>query len=202
MMSSLRVRRPTTHSSNKAANLPRATTEVQHSTATWFPRGAWKQWIPALIWIGVITMESTDIFSSEHTGSVLYVIATRILGPVSPIAFDLWHHYLRKTGHFVAFALLSYLLFRAWRATLPFRGWGLWSLAWARVSLLMSVMVATLDEWHQTTIPSRTGNFGDVVLDTSAALTAQLLLWWILRKRTASRRPTTKDHPLILNTDD
>ena len=200
-MSSLPVRRPTTRWSKKAANLSESTTEVAQSTGTWFPSGAWKQWIPALIWIGVITVESTDMFSSEHTGSVLYVIATRILGPVSPVAFDIWHHYVRKTGHFVGFAVLSYLLFRAWRATLPLRGIGLWSLAWARVSLLMSVMVATLDEWHQTTIASRTGNFADVVLDSSAALAAQLVLWWFLRKRAAYRYPAT-DERVTANPED
>jgi VanZ family protein len=156
--------------------------EAQHSTRTWFPPGAWKQWIPALIWIGVIAVESTDLFSSEHTGSVLYVIATRILGPVSPVEFDQWHHDLRKLGHFIGFAVLSYLLFRAWRATLPLRGIGVWSMAWARVALLVSVMVATLDEWHQTLLPSRTGNFGDVVLDSTAALVMQIVLWLVLRR--------------------
>jgi hypothetical protein len=90
-------------------------------------------------------------------------------------------------------------LFRAWRATLPLRGIGLWSLAWARVSLLMSVMVATLDEWHQTTIASRTGNFGDVVLDSSAALAAQLVLWWILKKRAPSACPATNEQRVAAN---
>lgn len=164
--------------------MAQSTNEVEQPACTWFPSGAWKQWIPALIWIGVITMESTEMFSSEHTGSVLLAIATKILGPVSPAALDIWHYYLRKAGHFVGFAMLSYLLFRAWRATLPLRGLGLWSISWARAAFLVSVMVATLDEWHQTTIPSRTGNLHDVILDGVAALTAQIFLWFLLRKRT------------------
>jgi VanZ family protein len=163
--------------------LPQATTEYQSATRAWFPAGAWKQWIPALIWIAIITFESTDLFSSEHTSSALYSVITQVFGPVSPLAFDIWHHYLRKVGHVVAFFILSYLLFRAWRATLPARGSGLWALPWARVSLLMSVMVATLDEWHQSTIPSRTGNFHDVILDSTAALAAQIFLWLLLRKK-------------------
>ena len=171
--------------------MPESTLEAEPTTRRWFPKGAWKQWVPALIWIAIITIESTDLLSSEHTGSLLYSLATRVLGPVSPLVFELWHHLLRKTGHFVGFFVLSYLLFRAWRATLPLRGMGLWSLPWARVSLLTSMMVATLDEWHQSTIPSRTGTFRDVLLDTAAALVAQVMLWLLLRNRkTRGVQPT------------
>jgi len=167
--------------------LPQSATESQPVTRKWFPLGAWKQWIPALIWIAIITFESTDLFSSEHTGSVLYSVISRVFGPVNPLAFDIWHHYLRKAGHVVGFFVLSYLLFRAWRTTLPLRGAGFWSLPWARISFLMSVMIATLDEWHQSTIPSRTGTFHDVVLDSAAAATAQLVLWLVLRRRSSAR---------------
>ncbi len=163
--------------------MPETTIEVRPTTRTWFPAGAWKQWIPALIWIAIITVESTDLLSSANTGSLLYAILTRLFGTINPATFEIFHHFSRKTGHFVGFFVLSYLLFRAWRATLPLRGIGLWSLPWARVSFLMSVMVATLDEWHQTTIPSRTGTFRDVILDSTAAFTTQLLLWLLLRRK-------------------
>jgi VanZ family protein len=165
--------------------------EAERTARRWFPKGAWKQWVPALIWIAIITIESTDLLSSEHTSNLLYAFATSVLGPVSPLVFELWHQLLRKAGHFVGFFVLSYLLFRAWRATLPLRGTGPWSLPWARVSLLTSMMVATLDEWHQSTIPSRTGNFPDVLLDSGAALVAQIVLWLLLRNRkTPGVQPT------------
>jgi VanZ family protein len=43
--------------------------------------------------------------------------------------------------------------------------------------------VASLDEWHQSFIPSRTGRWQDVVLDTSAGIATQILilLWGIHR---------------------
>jgi VanZ family protein len=50
----------------------------------------------------------------------------------------------------------------------------------------MTALVASLDEWHQTFIPSRTGRWQDVVLDSSAALTIQVLLWMILRRRSTA----------------
>jgi VanZ family protein len=44
----------------------------------------------------------------------------------------------------------------------------------------MSALVASLDEWHQTFIPSRTGVFSDVILDSCAALIAQVLIFLFL----------------------
>ena len=58
---------------------------------------------------------------------------------------------------------------------------------WAAIAFFMSVVVASLDEWHQTFLPSRTGLFSDVVLDSTAALVAQVVImilesWWSGRR--------------------
>jgi VanZ family protein len=44
----------------------------------------------------------------------------------------------------------------------------------------MSALVASMDEWHQTFLPSRTGAISDVMLDSCAALTAQVLIFLYL----------------------
>jgi len=49
----------------------------------------------------------------------------------------------------------------------------------------MTALVASLDEWHQTHLSQRTGSLHDILLDSTAALVAQMLLFAILR----SRRP-------------
>ena len=156
-------------------------TEIPNSIRR-IARDAWKDWLLAGLWLALIAIESTDMLSSEHTGSALYYWLTRLFGPVNPLAFDIWHFYLRKAGHVSGYAILSYLLFRAWRATLPRFGF-LWSFRWARISLSMTVLVATLDEWHQTFIPSRTGSLRDVLLDSIAGFAAQVLIWLFLRNR-------------------
>jgi VanZ family protein len=48
--------------------------------------------------------------------------------------------------------------------------------------VLGTLLVASLDEWHQTFLPSRTGRWQDVVLDTSAGIAAQVLLSLFFRK--------------------
>ena len=140
-----------------------------------------KAWIAAALWISLIAVESTDWLSAEHTGRFLYPLFHFLLG-MDLARFESVHHYLRKMGHFVGYFALSALLFRAWKNTLHVPGAG-WALRWAGIALAMTVMVASLDEWHQTFIPSRTGRFADVVLDSSAALTAQILIFLFILSR-------------------
>lgn len=137
-------------------------------------------WIPALIWLGIIAIESTGLLSSENTGRFLYPLLHFLFG-VDPLRFALWHFLLRKSGHVVGYGILSVLLFRAWRATIPVLKHSRWSMVWARVALFMTALVASLDELHQSFLPSRTGTIRDVLLDSAAGLAAQVVLFFALR---------------------
>lgn len=129
-------------------------------------------------------MESSNLGSSEHTSRILYPIFHYLFG-MGPQRFEVLHVILRKTGHFVGYATLSILLFRSWRGTFP-RLSTRWCLQWAMLAFVCTALVASLDEFHQTFLPSRTGMFRDVVLDSTAALVAQILIFLILRKRNAA----------------
>jgi VanZ family protein len=145
-----------------------------------------KVWMAAGLWMAVIAIESTDYLSAEHTSRILYPLLHYLFN-LDLVHFRVWHHYLRKIGHFAGYFILSVLLFRAWKATLrlPLS----WALRWATIALFMSALVASLDEWHQTFIPSRTGAFRDVVLDSIGALTAQLLIFLYWRRRSMRPHP-------------
>jgi VanZ family protein len=138
-----------------------------------------KTWVAALLWIGLIAIESTDWLSAEHTSRILYPLLHFLIG-LDPAGFAVVHHYIRKCGHFVGYFTLSFFLFRAWRATLRLPWAPRWALRWAAIAFFMSALVASLDEWHQTFIPSRTGRISDVMLDSIAALTAQVLIFLYL----------------------
>jgi VanZ family protein len=135
-----------------------------------------KEWIAAALWLGLIAIESTNYFSADNTSRILYPICHFFTG-VDPVRFVVWDYYIRKVGHFVGYFGLSLLLFRAWRATLPLADKPRWSIRWAKISFFMTVLVASLDEWHQTYLISRTGTVRDVLLDSSAAFGAQILLF-------------------------
>lgn len=142
-----------------------------------------KAWIAAALWLGVIATESTNLGSSDNTSRILYPLLHFVVG-LDPFSFETWHFYIRKSGHFIGYFTLSWLLFRAWRVTLPAAN-AKWSIQWAAIAFFMTAFVASLDEWHQTYLPSRTGALRDVLLDSVAALVAQtvIFLWFYGRDR-------------------
>jgi VanZ family protein len=138
-----------------------------------------KAWIAAVLWLIVIAIESTAMLSAHNTGRILYPILHFLFG-LDRVHFGYWHFYIRKSGHVFGYGTLSILLFRAWRATLPAPNNVRWTFRWANIAILGTALVASLDEWHQSFIPSRTGTVRDVVLDTCAGIAAQVLvLLWL-----------------------
>ena len=140
-----------------------------------------KVWIAAGLWLGIIIAESTKWGGSGNTGHILYPLLHFLFG-MGRTRFEIWHPVIRKTGHFVGYFILSLLLFRAWRATLPQPRVRVWWLTWARIAWMMATLVACLDEWHQAYTPGRGSSVHDVLLDSSGALLAQIILWLVLRK--------------------
>ena len=141
---------------------------------------ALKTWIAAVLWLIVIAIESSTYLSAHNTSKFLYPLLHFLFG-INRVGFEPWHFYIRKSGHVIGYALLSVLLYRAWRATLPVAKDPKWTIRWATVALLGTALVASLDEWHQSYLPTRTGRWQDVVLDTSAGVGAQILIFLFLR---------------------
>jgi VanZ family protein len=139
-----------------------------------------RAWWPAFVWIGLISFESTGFFSSQNTGHVLYTLWARLFGPIDLSTFLVFHRFLRKTGHVVGYGVLSLLLLRGWRATFR-RAYALLRRT-ALLSWLGTAFVASMDEWHQSLIPSRTGTWRDAVLDSAAGLVFLLAAYFWLRR--------------------
>ena len=135
-----------------------------------------KAWIAAILWLIVIAIESSAYLSAHNTSRILYPLLHFLFG-MNHASFEHWHFYIRKGGHVLGYALLSILLFRAWRETLPALSGAKWTARWATIAVLGTALVASLDEWHQSFIPSRTGTPRDVLLDTSAGIAAQILVF-------------------------
>ena len=122
-------------------------------------------WLPVVLWTMVIATESF-FGSSGNTGSLLEGTLARLFGEVDPVIFDRLHLVLRKGGHFLGYGIFGYLWFRAFSATFPNGP----RIIWAGLAIACTFLIASLDEWHQSFSPARTGHFGDVVLDTCGAL--------------------------------
>ena len=136
-----------------------------------------KAWIAAILWLIVIAIESTAWLSAHNTSRILYPLLHYLFG-LDWDRFEQVHFFLRKGGHVFGYGLLSFLLFRAWRETLPAMSTARWTFRWANLAVLGTALVASLDEWHQSYIPSRTGSPRDVLLDTCAGIGVQVLLFF------------------------
>ena len=140
-----------------------------------------KVWIAAGLWLGIIVAESSNLGSSSHTSRILYPIFHYLFG-LDLAHFEVWHGPMRKCGHVVGYFVMSLLFFRAFRTTLPQPRIQGWWFTWARIAWMMTTLVACLDEWHQAYIPTRGSSVHDVLLDSTAALAAQVILWAIWRR--------------------
>lgn len=125
-----------------------------------------------MLWTAIILMASTDLFSSAHTGSVLEHILVRLLGhPIAPATLNTMNFLMRKSAHLMEYGILGALAFRALRGDRKS-----WSARWAIGAIVLATCIASIDEIHQTFVPSRTGTWHDVVLDAAGATVAQILI--------------------------
>ncbi len=132
------------------------------------------------------------MFSSKNTGDWLYSLASRFVGNINLAEFLVFHFYLRKAGHVFGYGMLALLWLRGWRATFaPVRSYSAKrQLVSSSVLAWMGTMfVASMDEWHQSFIPSRTGTAQDVILDSIAGLVFLLVAYFWVRRR-ATTQPT------------
>jgi VanZ family protein len=159
----------------------------------------------------MLLTESTDMASAHNTDGLLYGVISFVDPHVTHAFVDLLNEMLRKTGHFLGYGLLSVLVFFALRNTnrdrirrLLERPWGMylrdvWRLEWSFIGVMAAIGMATYDEIHQTFIPSRTGRWQDVVIDTSGAIVMQFLLY-LLASRALKQRTPAAPQPELSST--
>ncbi len=148
--------------------------------------------------LALIKLESTDLMSGAHTASHLRLLLSWVGVHIAERQLDLLNAVVRKSGHMLGYGTLCFcwlMLLRGtyWlqhdylsslRSSIQVRRlW--WRAEWAGLSVLFTFLVAATDELHQMGIPSRTGCWSDVALDTSAAVVSATLVLlkalWICR---------------------
>ena len=129
-------------------------------------------WLPPLLWSAVILAASSDAFSSGSTGGTMRGLLESLLGgPLSDRTFEVVQFVIRKLTHLLAYGILGALTLRAIR-----RGRAGWDSRWLLAALAFALVLAIVDETHQSLVPSRTGSPGDVVIDVAGALVAGLAM--------------------------
>jgi VanZ family protein len=148
-----------------------------------------RTWLPVLACASVFAIESTSYFGADHTSAPLQRVAEAICGYDISVHWNLIHHIIRKTGHFMGYGLFSAVCFRGFWITFlgaasrlqrQLRAHGLATLA--------TFLVASADEIHQSFVPNRSGQFSDVLLDTCGAVALGLVLFLVMQLVEGRRR--------------
>jgi VanZ family protein len=129
-----------------------------------------RYWWPALIWAVAISGFSTGAFTTDNTSYFIIPILRFFLPHAAPETLDFLHHIIRKCGHLTEYFILSMLILRGIRA-----GEKGMHVRWALVTILIIAGYAALDEYHQSFVPGRTAAVGDVLIDTSCGIAAQIV---------------------------
>jgi VanZ family protein len=142
-----------------------------------------KYWITSAVWAVLISILSTDSFSSEHTSGFIIPALRWIFPHASMDTLVVMHVVIRKSAHLTEYFILGIFLFLAQRGA----NHG-WRLRWAIWAIVMCAGYASLDEFHQSFVPSRTASPWDSLIDTTGATVAQVAAWIWYRARKAATR--------------
>jgi VanZ family protein len=139
-------------------------------------------WLPVLACASVFAVESTPYLGADHTSAPLQRIAEALFGYDACVHWDLIHHIIRKTGHFMGYGIFSLVCFRSFWITLQDAASRLLRQMKAHgLAILATFLVASADEFHQSFLPNRAGQFSDVLLDTCGAVALGLVLFLAMR---------------------
>lgn len=136
------------------------------------------RFVQILAWVGLIAcmviIFSLSAQTGEDSGSLTKTITHHVVRVIAPTQadegfFDRIHHIVRKLGHasgYLLLALLSAAAFASFPISLRER---------MLLVFLFCFLHAFCDEWHQTFIAGRSGEFLDVAIDMTGASVGMLL---------------------------
>ena len=131
-----------------------------------------KDWLQAIAWAGLISLLSTDAFSSQHTSAFLIPLLHWLFPHAGAETLEWMQLVIRKMAHFTEYFIFGIFLLHGLRG--KDRGW---QLRWAIWAVVIAAGYASLDEFHQVFVPSRHASPWDALLDTTGAVVAQVVLW-------------------------
>jgi len=117
-----------------------------------------KLWLPPLLWAGLIFFLSDQPELSSGLPSIYDFI-------------------LRKLAHISEYAIFTFLIFRALRGYNVNKESGTSTCRLLIISVILAILYAFSDEYHQMSVEGRTGSFVDVGIDGVGIIIAGFLIW-------------------------
>jgi len=131
-------------------------------------KGRFWRYGPLIVWLAFIAFASSVEFSAENTSRIIRPLLLWLFPNISEARIAFVHFLTRKTAHFTEFAVLGLLSARAFSVSSQYMLRRMWFFA----GLLLVVVWALLDEFHQSFVPSRTASLYDSLIDIAGGLTA------------------------------
>ena len=127
---------------------------------------------------------STGTFSAENTSSMVEAVVTFLVPVISSQELDLVHALIRKAAHVTEYFILGLLLFRAFRGDFTVS----WKWRWSFFAVIVVILWAATDEFHQSFVPTRTASAVDVGIYAAGGMLAQIVsaLWHRYRQKRIS----------------
>ena len=148
-------------------------------------RGRFFAYAPVLVWVAVILILGSGPGSSAQTSRFIKPLIEFFFPDAAPDTFLLVHGFIRKTAHFVEYAVLALLSARAALLTD-----GQLRKYWWLFALGLVVAVAVTDEINQSFYSTRTSSEWDVLLDITGGAFAIVCVALIRWRRSTNDRPT------------
>jgi VanZ family protein len=148
-----------------------------------------KYWLPLLIWLGVIFVNSSSSMSAEHTSRHIVPVLLWLKPGMSSQAIWIILVFVRKSAHVIEYTVLALLLWRALRSVSLLRTETVMVFG---AALLGSALFAASDEFHQIFVQSRTPSVHDVFLDVAGALLGLLIVTVFARRHPKQFRATSR----------
>ena len=139
--------------------------------------------MPAIFWMALIFLGSTDFLSAEHTSRFLVPFLRWIDPQISLATLNAIQFGIRKLGHLTEYAILAMLL---WRALRSGTGWQMKMSIFFLIAALACAIFAASDEFHQSFVPSRTSSPVDVMIDICGALVGLAICLVFARRKRAT----------------
>ncbi|MEP6849686.1 MAG: VanZ family protein [Acidobacteriota bacterium] len=137
------------------------------------------RYAPLFLWTMIVLGFSSTQASSEQT-SRIFLPLLKFLFPSAPIeTIEIYHAVIRKLAHLSEYGILGFLSFRAF-ARSSVQALKKYSFV---ASILSVLMVACIDEYHQSFEPTRTSSPWDVAIDMAGGIAGVGLLWLWMRVR-------------------
>jgi VanZ family protein len=124
----------------------------------------------------IFVSPTNNALTSDNTSLFIIPVLKWLLPDASQNTIDFIHMIIRKAGHFLNYAFLTFLLFRGFKGRKT-----VWSKKWILYSIIIAFCYGAVDEYLQTMIATRTGSLYDWFINVAGVICSAGIIFKMYR---------------------